>query len=964
MKKLLLIFFAAVLLPSTDAITLYNATEWKSITSFSGTNGQTYSIYKPVCTGRYKLGDLIIPNTLNVELLPSYLVCADGDSNEITEASSANLVQATTAAFFNEHQMRNGVQYNVTGIVAMDRTLWNINKNGFQGSTSGWNNLRGYGALLHPNCQLTACSGTTVTTATGQITTVSIFNALSPFFLPGGESMPLFRVTGDNTGMQPFCLTPGCLCPDCVHGTCNPLTSKCACDPEWRGTNCDTDVDECERHTANCDPIATCINQSPGYTCVCPTGYNTTDGGVTCNDIDECSFAGVCPDAQLCVNYNGGFECNNCSAGQVIVEGSCVDVTEVFKCGNAVLDAKEACDRGIGCAANCTCNTGFSSQNSTDCIPNCGNDSLDDNEECDGGLGCMSVCLCDVGYYSQNSTACAAEVFIETDPCARFSSNCSDCLAFSCLYCQTMSTCSRSRIASDCLDTCPSSGNATVIPDVPAEGVVTNEDAMVRTIVPAVVVSVSVVVAGVVVLVELLKRRNKKKSRSAHTTVNLSRMSSRRRSTGPTSKYGIERNILNANPDSNWEAPADYEFIPETDLPFEMSKKLDFNVGSNQFKVGQQYTDVVVVAMKDKKSSTTSSMTFEFHPPTSRKVKIAFNPSSGIVKKGKPVEVEVTMTMQMTTEIDVDIGLECSSEKKHSFITLHLMSELSSFIDLEEVALEGGSSAKPVGDGAFGVVYKGTYRGQDVAVKMLKMQDMPEEMLDEFDREVDLMNKLRHKNIVQFIGASKVVGRFALITEFVQNGNVSQYVMKASKVNYSLKLRVALDTAQAMLFLHENHILHRDLKLDNLLCVSTDPDDPVVAKLTDFGTSRAVSEKNSNSYTVGIGTPIYMAPEILAKNPYDTKCDVYSYGVMLWVLYCQKEPYQHIEHSWEIARFIIEGNREKVPKDCPAEYAHLIEECWAQDPDQRPDFQHIVERLEKMLHDNTENPMLSRSRRK
>jgi hypothetical protein len=151
---------------------------------------------------------------------------------------------------------------------------------------------------------------------------------------------------------------------------------------------------------------------------------------------------------------------------------------------------------------------------------------------------------------------------------------------------------------------------------VPAEGVVTNEDAMVRTIVPAVVVSVSVVVAGVVVLVELLKRRNKKKSRSAHTTVNLSRMSSRRRSTGPTSKYGIERNILNANPDSNWEAPADYEyvlckltnassnnfnrFIPETDLPFEMSKKLDFNVGSNQFKVGQQYTDVVVVAMKDK----------------------------------------------------------------------------------------------------------------------------------------------------------------------------------------------------------------------------------------------------------------------------------------------------------------------------------------------------------------------------
>ena len=57
------------------------------------------------------------------------------------------------------------------------------------------------------------------------------------------------------------------LCPNCVHGTCNPINSKCTCDPQWRGTNCDLDVDECDIHTANCDPIAQCINQSPGYIC-------------------------------------------------------------------------------------------------------------------------------------------------------------------------------------------------------------------------------------------------------------------------------------------------------------------------------------------------------------------------------------------------------------------------------------------------------------------------------------------------------------------------------------------------------------------------------------------------------------------------------------------------------------------------------------------------------------------------
>jgi serine/threonine protein kinase len=259
------------------------------------------------------------------------------------------------------------------------------------------------------------------------------------------------------------------------------------------------------------------------------------------------------------------------------------------------------------------------------------------------------------------------------------------------------------------------------------------------------------------------------------------------------------------------------------------------------------------------------------------------------------------------------------------------------------------------------------YRGQDVAVKMLKMQDMPEEMLDEFDREVDLMNKLRHKNIVQFLGASKIVGKFAIITEFIERGNLADMVFKHTNkpIDYGFKIKSALDTARAMLFLHENRVLHRDLKLDNLLVVSVLPDDPVCVKLTDFGSSRAVSEKIQNSYTSGIGTPIYMAPEILTKKPYDTKSDVYSFGVMLWVLYTQKQPYTNFDHSWDVAQFVIEGNREKIPKDCPPDFRTLIELCWSQDPTERPTFQYIVEHLEKMFETNRATmPNQSNSKRK
>jgi proprotein convertase subtilisin/kexin type 5 len=97
-------------------------------------------------------------------------------------------------------------------------------------------------------------------------------------------------------------------------------------------------------------------------------------------------------------------------------------------------------------------------------------------------------------------------------------------------------------------------------------------------------------------------------------------------------------------------------------------------------------------------------------------------------------------------------------------------------------------------------------------------------------------------------------------------------------LEFDFKVKVALDAARAIRFLHQNNILHRDIKPDNLLIMSLDLNAPVAAKLTDFGTSRAVS-KLTNQYTTGIGTPSYMAPEILSKKPYDTKADVYRYDM-------------------------------------------------------------------------------------
>ncbi len=244
------------------------------------------------------------------------------------------------------------------------------------------------------------------------------------------------------------------------------------------------------------------------------------------------------------------------------------------------------------------------------------------------------------------------------DPCARFS-DCSDCTAFNCFYCSVTDTCSTNRISSDCtgksnlsdliltrvkhvthacLASCPSNSttpvytsvepsatpdnNSTVIGDTPSstaigEGDANAQQATIQKVVPAVVVSGAAVIAGVVVLVVLLKRRQKKKQRAVQVKVPLQRMNSRTMSQrsmssrglnrNNTSKYGIERNTINSNPDKTWEPPAESEFAEVDKMPFDMSKKIDFNVGSNQFKVGQQYTDVITITAKDKVRHSTPS---------------------------------------------------------------------------------------------------------------------------------------------------------------------------------------------------------------------------------------------------------------------------------------------------------------------------------------------------------------------
>ncbi|GMP37389.1 hypothetical protein CsSME_00009096 [Camellia sinensis var. sinensis] len=183
-----------------------------------------------------------------------------------------------------------------------------------------------------------------------------------------------------------------------------------------------------------------------------------------------------------------------------------------------------------------------------------------------------------------------------------------------------------------------------------------------------------------------------------------------------------------------------------------------------------------------------------------------------------------------------------------------------------------------IASGSYGDLYKGTYCGQEVAVKVLKPVRVDSDLQKEFAQEVFIMRKVRHKNVVQFIGACTKPPSLCIVTEFMSGGSVYDYLHK-QRGTFKLPslLRVAIDISKGMNYLHQNNIIHRDLKAANLLM-----DEHEVVKVADFGVARVKAQ--TGVMTAETGTYRWMAPEVIEHRPYDHKADIFSFGIVLWEL--------------------------------------------------------------------------------
>uniref|UniRef100_A0A0P5XEN5 Putative Mitogen-activated protein kinase kinase kinase n=1 Tax=Daphnia magna TaxID=35525 RepID=A0A0P5XEN5_9CRUS len=244
-----------------------------------------------------------------------------------------------------------------------------------------------------------------------------------------------------------------------------------------------------------------------------------------------------------------------------------------------------------------------------------------------------------------------------------------------------------------------------------------------------------------------------------------------------------------------------------------------------------------------------------------------------------------------------------------------------------EIPFESLRDLEWLASGAQGVVYKARMRNEVVAVKKVK---------DKAEANIRDIRQLHHPNIIHFKGVCTRAPPYCLVMEYCPNGTLYNF-LRSDNNTLSPRLTVdwAVQIASGMHYLHQNKIIHRDLKSPNVLLADNN-----VVKISDFGTCRTWNQISVEMSF--IGTYAWMAPEVIRKELCSEKMDVWSYGVVLWELLTCESPYRDIDQAAIIFGVGNSTLHLPLPPTGPAGFLLLMRMCWDPKPRNRPSFSSIL----------------------
>ncbi|BFI42041.1 protein MpRLK-Pelle_WAK_LRK10L-8 [Marchantia polymorpha subsp. ruderalis] len=322
-----------------------------------------------------------------------------------------------------------------------------------------------------------------------------------------------------------------------------------------------------------------------------------------------------------------------------------------------------------------------------------------------------------------------------------------------------------------------------------------------------------------------------------------------------------------------------------------------------------------------------------------------------VVQNFGPLTFGSTLT-ESNLEEDVDCGENATPCARRTFKKKR-QSTLAAFL---------------AGTGGYGTVFKGTLpNGTVVAIK--KTNHVSDAGSEQFLNEVTILSQVNHRNLVKLLGCCLETEVPMLVYEYIPNGTLYEHLQglrgeKATPLDWSQRLQIAIETAEALTYLHSHAfppIYHRDVKSTNILL-----DNSLTVKVTDFGLSRLVPKDATHVSTVVMGTPGYMDPEYYQNYQLTDKSDVYSFGVVLLELITSLKPVDFERKPQQINLAVLSIQAIKrgeladivdpillIPSDPKVmesieAVALLALDCLAPQREQRPTMKEVMEHLGKI----------------